>query len=406
MIYQGNNADVLANIADNTYTGILTDPPYGLSFMNKAWDYDVPDVQTFQELLRVTKSGGFMLCFAGSRTYHRMVCNIEDAGWIIKDTIMWLYGSGFPKSYAIGKAVDAKILMGGSNTRKLRAIEQKYGGDEYEIKVPRNGIKNEPETWSRKQYDNQTELGRMFGGYGTALKPAYEPICIAMKPNDGSNAENAINHGVAGLNIDECRIGREKRTYKGSGVSQMRYSDSAAGYTDGRGKDLEFSAEGRWPANVIHDGSAEVTNNLPEQAARFFYCAKASTNEKNAGLDDFEPQRNADREKEDGVGGDNPRNRTNTAKKNHHPTVKPLALMQYLARLLKMPVGTKLLDPYMGSGSTLIACALEGIDCDGIEMNEDYIKIAKARLAHYIEDGDSDSDSDHTQISLFEALND
>ena len=162
--------------------------------------------------------------------------------------------------------------------------------------------------------------------------------------------------------------------------------------------------KGRWPANVIHDGSDEVTNNLPEQAARFFYCAKASTNEKNAGLDDFEPQRNADREKEDGVGGDNPRNRTNTAKKNHHPTVKPLALMQYLARLLKMPVGTKLLDPYMGSGSTLIACALEGIDCDGIEMNEDYIKIAKARLAHYIEDGDSDSD--HTQISLFEALND
>ena len=378
-IYHGDCKEILKKISDNFYTGILTDPPYGLSFMGKKWDYDVPDIETFRELLRVTKAGGYLFCFAGSRTQHRMAVNIEDAGWIIKDTIMWLYGCGFPKSYDIGKAIDAKILMGASNTRNLRAIEQKFGGEEYEIKVPRNGIKNEIETWSRKRYENQTELGTQFGGYGTALKPAYEPIIVAMKPHDETYAQNAINHGVAGLNIDDCRV-----------------------------------EGGRWPANVIHDGSDEVVENLPEQAKRFFYCAKASQNEKNAGIASTEARkrdkaRNINQPSQNGGSG-TPYNRGSLVVRNFHPTVKPIALMEYLAKFLMMPENTKLLDPFMGSGTTLIACNRLNIDCDGIEQNKEYIELAQARLAHYstteleYEVDTSNSPIEKTQLNIFDFL--
>jgi site-specific DNA-methyltransferase (adenine-specific) len=424
-MYQGNCKDILKKLSDNTYTGILTDPPYGLSFMGKKWDYDVPDIETFKELLRVTKHGGYMLCFAGSRTQHRMAVNIEDAGWIIKDTIMWVYGSGFPKSHDIGKAIDAKIIMGASNTRNLRAIEQKFGGEEYEIKVPRNGIKNEIETWSRKQYDNQTELGQMFRGYGTALKPAYEPIIVAMKPCDGTYAENAINHGVAGLNINECRIkfqtdGKRKETKRVQRKGEGVWTDENSGMKNEKSVYADADPKGRWPANVIHDGSDNVIELFPDtgkdsgSAARFFYCAKASKTEKNAGIEQAaakqrDMSRNADQASMNGGDG-NPFNRGAKIVRNHHPTVKPIALMEYLAKLIKMPENTKLLDPFMGSGTSLIACQRLGIDCDGIEMDEDYFEIAKSRIRFYSgRELDYELDTSHskkepTQLNLLDYL--
>jgi site-specific DNA-methyltransferase (adenine-specific) len=417
-IYHGDCKEILKKISDNFYTGILTDPPYGLSFMGKKWDYDVPDIETFKELLRVTKSGGYLFCFAGSRTQHRMAVNIEDAGWIIKDTIMWLYGCGFPKSYDIGKAIDAKILTGASNTRNLRAIEQKYGGEEYEIKVPRNGIKNEIETWSRKRYENQTELGTQFGGYGTALKPAYEPIIVAMKPNDGTYAQNALNHGVAGLNINECRIpiDPDLDDSRLGGNGSWRTDKAAKNvYAGGfEGKRVSSSNLGRWPANVIHDGSEEVVDNFPEQAKRFFYCAKASQNEKNAGIATAEARkrdqaRNSEQPSQNGGSG-TPYNRGSLVVRNFHPTVKPIALMEYLAKFLMMPENTKLLDPFMGSGTTLIACNRLNIDCDGIEQSKEYIELAQARLAHYsntelkYEVGTTNSPKDKTQLNILDFI--
>jgi len=448
MIYQGKCKDILKTIKDNSYTGILTDAPYGLSFMGKKWDYDVPDIETFKELLRVTKSGGYLLCFAGSRTQHRMAVNIEDAGWIIKDTIMWIYGSGFPKSHNLGKAIDSTLIVGGSNSQRLREIEQTYGGDSYTLKGKNNGIMGEEKFWDRKQYENQTNLGSDFNGHGTALKPSFEPIIVAMKPCDGTYAENAINHGVAGLNIDECRVGTHAKTFTdyGMGANGTTYNWKN---TDRRERVYDGS-KGRWPANLIHDGSPEVVELFPDtgkstggrignaggnavqcvptgqfkkgqsgfgdsgSAARFFYCAKASKTEKNAGIEiaaakQRDMSRNADQASMNGGDG-NPFNRGAKIVRNHHPTVKPIALMEYLAKLLKMPENTKLLDPFMGSGTTLIACERLGIECDGMEMNKDYIEIAKSRLAYYsgreleYEIDDSQSEPEPKQLTLLDYL--
>ena len=332
-LYNGDVLEVLKNIEDETYTAVVSDPPYGLSFMGKKWDYDVPSVEVFSELMRVTKKGGMILCFGGSRTFHRMACNMEDAGWILRDTIMWIYGSGFPKSHNISKAM--------------------------------------------KKTNKDKKLVDSWNGYGTALKPAFEPIIVAMKPMDGSFVENAINEQVSGLNLDDCRIGNEEITISTWDIGASFFDPAG---TTHKKEYTNRTSKGRWPANVIHDGSNEVVKRFPKDSSRFFYCAKPSTKEKNKGCESLNKKRT--------IGGGGIYNAeagriygsVKTANNNFHPTVKPIALMSYLVRLCKMPKGTRLLDPYMGSGTTVVSSILEGIDCDGIERDPKYIKIAQNRI--------------------------
>ncbi len=316
----GNCLDVLKTMDDNSVDSIVSDPPYGLSFMGKKWDYDVPSAMIWKECLRVLKPGGHLLSFAGSRTYHHMAVNIEDAGFEIRDQIMWVYGSGFPKSLNISKAID----------KAAGAEREVIGHGQKGRNLTRNGIKGDMliDSWHQEAIAPEitapaTPEAQQWDGWGSALKPAHEPIVLARKTLIGTIIENVLEHGTGGLNIDGCRI---------------------------ETKDNLNGGKGRFPANFIHDGSNEVVGLLPNDSARFFYCAKASKKEK---------------------GSD-----------NNHPTVKPIALMRYLCRLITPPNGV-VLDPFMGSGTTGIAACLEGFNFVGIELNEDYLEIARHRIASY-----------------------
>jgi len=373
----GDSLEVLKDFEDNYFDSVVTDPPYGLAFMGKKWDYDVPQVELWKEVYRVLKPGGYILSFAGSRTYHRMAVNIEDAGFEIRDMLGWLYGSGFPKSHNIGKAVESKLKTGKSNSKSLRKVEQQGSGESYTLVGKNNGIMGEKRIYERKKFIPETEQAKQWEGWGTALKPAHEPIVMARKPFNTTVAENVLTHSTGGINIDECRV-------------------------DGK--------EGRFPANIIHDGSEEVLEIFPEteqaksrtirnfkgwknegnlkkhevykddsnSAARFFYCAKASKAERNMGLDDFPDKVNKitnmyEMERNDGT------IRELAHKKNYHPTVKPIKLMEYLVRLVTPKEGI-VLEPFAGSGTTLIACKQQGFNYIGIEREQEYCDIAEARL--------------------------
>jgi DNA modification methylase len=339
-ILLGLSEDVLGELPDNCIDSIVTDPPYGLKFMGKKWDYDVPSVALWEEAYRVLKPGAHVLSFGGTRTYHRMVVNIEDAGFEIRDQILWIYGSGFPKSLNIGKAVDS--LQG--NERIV--IDCRDVGHD----ITHNSYKDaKPE---RKIMDI-TKGNTAWEGWGTALKPAVEPICLARKPLEGTVANNVLKWGTGGMNIDECRV---------EGESTRRNNRAEMGYHGGNlaGEYQTGSDAGRFPANVIHDGSDEVLEHFPEtssgakhgeasegSAARFFYCAKASTSER----------------------GD----------ENNHPTVKPLDLIKYLVKLITPPDGI-VLDMFGGSGTTALACLDLGFPYIVIEKEPDYVFIANERI--------------------------
>ena len=412
--------EALKAMPDNSIDSIVTDPPYGLSFMGKKWDYDVPGVEIWKEAFRVLKPGGHILAFAGTRTQHRMAVNIEDAGFEIRDMIMWVYGSGFPKSMDIGKAID------------------KVAGEEREVvgtikKMPSAGGTNTNEGWKRPWAEGKTtmnitapatEAAKQWDGWGTALKLSVEPITVARKPVQKTVAENVLQWGTGGINIDGCRV----ETKEGDEVSNHgrkavkngwdpRMSGSqTAGQTEGQ-------KLGRWPANFIHDGSDEALGLFPDtgasksskrganrngnvygkyglndtirghddnggSAARFFYCAKASTSERNEGLDALETKQSIG-----GGGGigqylldvNSASGKYGSEKapaKNHHPTVKPINLMRYLCRLVTPPAGT-ILDMFMGSGTTIIAASLEGFNAIGIEREKEYIEIAEKRIKHW-----------------------
>lgn len=359
----GNCLDKLKELEDNSIDSIVCDPPYGLSFMNKKWDYDVPSSDIWKECLRVLKPGGHLLAFAGTRTQHRMAVNIEDAGFEIRDMIAWVYGSGFPKSLDVSKAID------------------KAAGVEREV------MYQPPATPEAQQW----------AGWGTALKPSLEPITMARKPLSGTVAANVLEHGTGAINVDGCRVEHvtvgdgnlalnphlRSHINGGNGGNIIAHEDER--------RVVKPHASGRWPANLIHDGSDEIINLFPSNvkgvvgakaigkvqfmdnhnqkggsigsgngitdigsAARFFYCAKVSKKERGEG--------------------------------NIHPTVKPIDLMRYLCRLVTPPNGT-VLDPFMGSGSTGIAALKEGFNFIGIEMEEEYYKIAEQRIKdNYIED--------------------
>lgn len=345
-LLHGDCVEKMRELDECSVDAVVTDPPYGLEFMGKGWDRLGLAMQEWHhawatEALRVLKPGGHALAFGGTRTYHRLACGLEDAGFEIRDCLAWLYGSGFPKSHNLG-------------------------GD-----------------WQ---------------GWGTALKPAHEPIVVARKPLAGTVAANVLEHGTGAINVDGCRIGFADEVDERESKDKNRHADFESGEVigyhgwDSRGAGGNYDPEGRWPANVVLDEEAAAM--LDEQsgesvssggagggklgariygqfengtlaanagglgdrggASRFFYCAKASKAERNAGLVDG----------------------------NAHPTVKPIALMRWLVRLVTPPGGT-VLDPFLGSGTTGIATALEGFGFVGIERDAEYLRIAGARIAHW-----------------------
>ena len=401
VILEGDSLEVLKDLPDNSVDSVVTDPPYGLSFMGKKWDYDVPSVELWCEVLRVLKPGGHLLSFGGTRTYHRMVVNIEDAGFEIRDQIQWIYGSGFPKSQNVAIQIDKQA---GAIGHRGKALNMSGKGDRLDIVTydSAEGLQSAP------AYEPATDAAKQWQGWGTALKPANEPICLARKPLEKglTVAENVLKYGTGSLNIDASRIegkldgdpNRFKKTDGGWGVAKFH-------------EQPVVRTEGRWPANVLFDGDAadlldeqtagtraskpsntgtkfNATGLFPIEsepvkhddsggASRFFYVAKASKRERNAGLEGMP-------EKESGVKNDSGRGFSEgdpykkVLNQNNHPTVKPVKLMEYLVKLVTPPNGV-VLDPFVGSGSTLVAVKNLGFSGIGIEREPEYAKIAIKR---------------------------
>ena len=402
-LHLGDCLDVLRTLPDASIEAIVTDPPYGLAFMGKHWDYDVPAVEVWQECLRVLKPGGHLLAFAGTRTFHRMAVRIEDAGFEIRDMIAWVYGSGFPKSLDVSKAIDKaagaerEVVGSYAVTREFKGrdlVGDASHGTTVNITAP------------------ATPAARQWSGWGTALKPALEPIALCRKPLDGTVSKNVLANGTGALNIDGCRV----ETSEDCARKPSLVHDTAAGFGKGAAMGGSGHDAGRWPANLIHDGSDEVVALFPEtknggdntgsvfkhdsacdffsgthartgtnfagdtgSAARFFYCAKADQSDRDEGCHDL-PEVLSMRYGEKAQG---PLPQQTPSKpvpqRNHHPTVKPTDLMRYLCRLVTPPGGT-ILDPFMGSGSTGRGAALEGFHFIGIEREPDYLAIAQARI--------------------------
>jgi len=374
-LLKGNCLEQMKSLPDNSVDSIVTDPPYGISFMAKRWDYDVPSVEVWQEAMRVLKPGGHALIACGTRTQHRMVVNIEDAGFEIRDVVSWIYGSGFPKSLNIHK-------------------------------------KDE----------------RCPDGWGTALKPACEFFTLARKPLlEKTIAKNVLKWGTGGINIDGCRVASDG-SHMVKGVVTKRTTvagddrkDAALGmYGAGASFAPTNHEGGRFPANLIHDGSQEVLDLFPEtkpskiqprnqapreakskgaekartgvmghndnggSAARFFYCPKASKKDRDEGLEGFDEKKTNTLNDYKNPSEGRTASKSGGVKKNNHPTVKPTALMQYLCRLIT-PAGGVVLDPYMGSGSTGKAAIKEGFGFVGCELDEDYFLIASQRVKNELD---------------------
>lgn len=408
-IIVGDCRESIKGLPDNSVDSIVTDPPYELGFMGKSWDASgiAYDVSLWRECLRVLKPGGHLLAFSGSRTYHRMTCAIEDAGFEIRDQIQWVYGSGFPKSHNVANSIDKKMWCP-PRGRAIPVASTHFPTGKYaEEKLTGNKV---------EAYQARTEQGEKWDGWGTALKPAHEPICVARKPLEGTVADNVMKWGTGAINVDGCRVGTEDTT--------TRHNSSSSSFMTGKiGEEQPLqdtyqtgSTAGRWPANLIHDGSQEVLELFPEtgpskaaargdgnpnpmswgkgrsdseevrghndlggSAARFFYCPKASKKDRDEGCEGMEAKvfsmSGNDSEKEGDIGLNK-----SIPRRNFHPTVKPTDLMRYLCRLVTPPGGT-VLDPFTGSGSTGRGAALEGFNFIGCELSEDYAAIARARIA-------------------------
>ncbi len=419
-LFKGSMLDMLQQIKENGIDSIVTDPPYELNFMNKGWDNSGIAFQkeTWEKCFEILKPGGYLLAFGGTRTYHRIACAIEDAGFEIRDCIMWLYGSGFPKSMNIGKNYDKKM---GNERKKVS-----------ETKIGKTSLGDSSGWDTSKNMKKIKQLGHVditkgnseWEGWGTCLKPAYEPIIVARKPFKGSLVDNIIENGVGGLNIDECRVGTEERKNPQAGYIRRGRTDEEVFFGTDKNKPKEnIIVNGRFPANVIltydetdfdevcgsmpntKGGNRENTiatrksdktsfgyeintrNEFNDSASRYFYCAKASKKDRDEGLDEFEEKQTTD---------GNIRSNSETARKygansalrkNIHPTVKPTELMQYLVRLVS-PKGATILDPFMGSGSTGKAVMYENKERNanykfiGIELTDEYLPIAEARIKY------------------------
>ncbi len=422
-LYQGSMLDMLQIIEPQTIDSIVCDPPYELNFMNKGWDNSgiafQPD--TWKKCYEVLKPGGYLLAFGGSRTFHRIACAIEDAGFEIRDTIMWLYGSGFPKSHNIGLDIDK--LNGCPDRGHRIAVANRYHPD---------GTL-EPNGQQLKPYETKTEEAHKWNGWGTALKPSFEPIIVARKSIEGTVAKNCLKYGVGGINIDDCRV-------ETNDTIKPAISGGSVGLGEMiKGHHYTPSNLGRFPANTIltYDETDfdEVCGGFPYtksgggdkstkcgntflgtgyggtnttkyeanegSASRYFYCAKASKKDRDEGLDIF-----VDEKVNDGrqTPIDNAFQRGETLRKNIHPTVKPTDLMQYLIRLVS-PNGATILDPFNGSGSTGKAVMYENKERNknykyiGIELTDEYLPIAKARIEYV-----SNMKPDDSQMNIFDLL--
>jgi len=405
-LYLGDSKLVLKKIEDNSIDACITDPPYGLTsivkrfgkensvptkfgkdgafqraskgFMGQVWDgFGIEyDIDFWKEVLRVLKPGGHLFAFGGSRTYHRIACAIQDAGFEIRDMIEWVYGSGFPKSLNIGKAIDK--LQG--NKREIVGVGKSGKPKTHTSSLNMSQVKNN--TFGGEF--NISKGNSDWEGYGTALKPAHEPIVLARKPlSEKTVALNVLKWRVGGLAIDNCRVESQAKSFKDSRTDKVQ-QNCYGKYKQGTDYDGSL---GRFPANFIHDGSDEVVDLFPNSngsASRFFYCAKASKSERDMGCENLEEKEsvypgvnsfdeNGNRLKEDGS------IIPPLKSKNNHPTVKPIALMKYLITLISRE-GQVILDPFMGSGTTGVACKLLNRKFIGIEQSEEYIKIAQARI--------------------------
>lgn len=425
MIYHGDCLDVMQTFEENSLDAVVTDPPYGLSFMGKEWDHGIPGIPFWEETLRVCKPGAHMCAFGGTRTHHRLMVAIEDAGWEIRDCLMWVYGSGFPKSLDISKAIDkaagaereviGKSIRGsGLQPNKINNHGKGDTGIGYADGSGKEFFITAPVTPAAIQWN----------GWGTALKPAWEPIILCRKPLEGTVAANVQKWGTGGLNIDACRVEFVDNNDKKKSEVGFKTGWSSDGSNEGWSrkshetyKIMPPSDKGRFPANLIHDGSDEILQLFPNNekpsgkasgetlgklgtqgrygtakgenmdepafygdigsAARFFYTAKADSAERNKYLKGL-PQKKVNDGRETPI--DNAFQRGETLRKNTHPTVKPVDLLRYLCRLITPPGGI-ILDPFAGSGSTGVAAFEEGFDSILIEIDEEYYRIAKIRNA-------------------------
>lgn len=370
-LYHGDCLDILPMLADNTVDSIVTDPPYGLSFMGKDWDHGVPGVAFWEAALRAAKPGAHLLAFGGTRTFHRLACAIEDAGWEIRDTVMWVYGSGFPKSHDVSKAIDKAAGAEREVVGQYRAATQTNNcGTSFNS----SGADERGRTIAYITAPATPDAAR-WSGWGTALKPAWEPVIVARKPLCGTVADNVLTWGTGAINVDGCRVGTTDNLDRVSG------SYDGTGFGMAAGNITEAHPAGRWPANLIHDGSDEVVG-LLNDAARFFYCAKASKRDRDEGCEELDAKHIGhyaqDEWSREHMG--NTPDAKRQPVRNHHPTVKPTALMRYLVRLVTSPEGI-VLDPFMGSGSTGKAAIMEGFRFIGIELDAEYLEIARARIA-------------------------
>lgn len=403
-------------LANESVDSIVTDPPYGLNFMNKHWDYEVPGVDVWRECLRVLKPGGHLLSFFGTRTYHRGVVLIEDAGFEIRDQIGWTYGSGFPKSLDVSKAIDKAA-----------------GADRTDVIGTKLGRPGMAKDGSNQSFDSSintyggggvlssditapvTELARRYTGWGTSLKPAWEPIVMARKPIVGTVAQNFERYGVGGLNIDGCRV--EHTTVDGGSLAtnphlRSHINGGNGGHIISTETDRRVvvpHTQGRFPANLIHDGSDEVLAAFPQAPGQQANASTTAPSEKTGrvyGAMKRQGEPSQDSENEGTVGfkmkpgarrldsGSAARffyaakaNKKDRETGNLHPTVKPTDLMRYLCRLVT-PTNGLVLDPFMGSGSTGKAALLEGFRFIGIERESEYINIARARLVRAEQEGE------------------
>ena len=402
-VFHGDCREVLRGLPDNSIDSVVTDPPYELGFMGKSWDSSgiAYDVSVWVECLRVLKPGGHVLAFGGSRTFHRMAVAIEDAGFEIRDSIAWMYGSGFPKSLDVSKAIDKTAGHWRGKSAGVVSGNNSMVGGNYERTPKGEPITPEAQEWK---------------GWGTALKPAFEPIFVGRKPfaKGATVAQNVLEWGVGGLNIDASRIEAKDQAVLDAAVKRMS-GNSVEGALNMAGKSTiqPVSAQGRWPANVILDeysaglldeqsgvstskvggprgtkkkglfansefNKVGTEHNDTGGASRFFYCAKASKRDRNEGLELMEDRNLSDRG-DDGMRDENSIVTRHTKTKNFHPTVKPTQLMRYLVKLVTPPGGT-VLDPFTGSGSTGKAALLDGYVFIGAELTEEYLPIIEGRL--------------------------
>lgn len=407
VLLHGDCLEQMKHIGDGEIDAIVTDPPYELGFMGKSWDATgiANDVSMWREVLRVLKPGGHVVAFSGSRTYHRMACAIEDAGFEIRDSLQWIYGTGFPKSLDVSKAIDkaAGAVREVTGTR----VGGSSGSSGGTLNMNNRDVKNGSARTERSVPVTiaATDAARQWSGWGTALKPAHEPIVLARKPLIGTVASNVLRWGTGALNIDGCRITHASADDLATSLAKNpgRGDEKVTSDVYGANRPQQrVNVEGRWPANVLLDeesarlldeqsgfqkdgvavqrngGGQKIGGTVAYQgsngltradagyggggASRFFYTAKASKSEREAGLEHLPRKAGSERA-------------------NHHPTVKPISLMRYLVRLITPPGGV-VLDPFTGSGTTGIAAIQEGFDFLGIEKEAEYVEIARARIEH------------------------